>query len=216
MRREHRICCVLLVVALAGACVRSRALAPRPARTTATSATASALPLAPSVPAPATLAVTLSPAAAVAPQKSTKHTGCKLRGALPDPECTPGAVMAGITVDVVCHQSTRERRHVEPSVHREAFAEYGFTFPQPRGAFEVDHLIPLELGGDNTIENLWAQPASPRPGFHEKDHVEDYLHRRVCSGVMTLEEAQRVIAADWLSVWRRMGGIGTGDNVEEE
>src|ERR1700693_5312993 len=44
---------------------------------------------------------------------------------------TPGALMAGITVDVVCHQSTRERRHVAPSVHREAFAEYGPSFPKP-------------------------------------------------------------------------------------
>lgn len=109
-------------------------------------------------------------------------------------------------LDVVCHQSTRNRRHVDASVHKLAFTEYGYTFRQARGAFEVDHLIPLELGGDNTIENLWAQPASPKPGFHEKDKVEDYLHKRVCSGAMTLAEAQSVIATDWLSVWKGMKG----------
>jgi hypothetical protein len=75
--------------------------------------------------------------------------------------CTPGAVMPGADLEIVCHQSTPERRHVSASLHRAAFAAYGFSYPQPRGAFEVDHLIPLELGGDNTIENLWAQPASP-------------------------------------------------------
>jgi hypothetical protein len=45
--------------------------------------------------------------------------------------------------------------------------------------------------------------------------VEDYLHKQVCSGAMTLEEAQRVIATAWLSVWKRIGAA-TGDNGEEE
>jgi 5-methylcytosine-specific restriction endonuclease McrA len=32
-------------------------------------------------------------------------------------------------------------------------------YPQQHGAFEVDHLIPLELGGDNVIANLWPEAA---------------------------------------------------------
>jgi hypothetical protein len=111
-------------------------------------------------------------------------------------------------LDIICHHGTRARRYVGASVHKLAFAEYGYRFPQARGAFEVDHLIPLELGGDNTIANLWAEPASPKPGFHEKDHVENYLHKQVCSGAMTLEEAQKAIATDWLSVWKKMSGEG--------
>jgi hypothetical protein len=78
---------------------------------------------------------------------------------------------------------------------------------------QVDHFIPLELGGDNTIENLWAEPASPKPGFHEKDHVEDYLHKQVCSSAMTLDEAQKAITTDWLSVWKKMNS--GGDDGEE-
>jgi hypothetical protein len=137
-----------------------------------------------------------------------------MHGPLPDAGCTPGAIMT-TDLDVICHQSTRDRRHVDASVHQEAFTEYGYTFPQARGAFEVDHLIPLELGGDNVIESLWAQPATPKPGFHEKDHVEDFLHKQVCSGAMTLEEAQKAIATDWLSVWKMMNGA-SGDDGEEE
>ena len=137
-----------------------------------------------------------------------------IHGALPDAACTPGAVMT-TDLDVICHQSTHDRRHVGASVHKEAFTDYGFSFPQPRGAFEVDHLIPLELGGDNTIENLWAEPAIPTPGFHEKDKVENYLHKQVCSGAMALEDAQRQIATDWMTVWRRIGGP-PGDDGDEE
>lgn len=69
---------------------------------------------------------------------------CVAHGALPDPGC-------------------KVRRHVTASIHRRAFTDYGLSPGQPRGAFEVDHLIPLELGGDNTIGNLWSEAAEPRP-----------------------------------------------------
>jgi hypothetical protein len=67
---------------------------------------------------------------------------------------------------------------------------------------EVDHLIALELGGSNSIRNLWPEAALPKPGFHEKDKVENYLHRRVCAGRMTLRVAQRKMARNWLAVYR--------------
>lgn len=111
---------------------------------------------------------------------------------------------------IVCQHSTKERRRVSAEVHRQAFTEYGFTYPQPRGAFEVDHLIPLELGGDNTLSNLWPEAAEPVPGFHEKDKVENYLHGAVCAGAIPLAEAQRQIASDWTKVWREIAGQASG------
>jgi hypothetical protein len=112
-----------------------------------------------------------------------------------------------MTVDlgIICGRSTKERRRVSAAIHRQAFVDYGLSFPQPHGAFEVDHLIPLELGGDNTIENLWPEAAEPRPGSHEKDRVENYLHDKVCSGKMSLSEAQRLIATNWVSVFVSIG-----------
>jgi hypothetical protein len=141
------------------------------------------------------------------PPERTQTTKCKAAGKLPDAKCTPGKVMT-TDRDTICKTSTKDRRKVTSDVHKEAFTEYGYSYPQARGAFEVDHLIPLELGGDNDIANLWAQPASPTPGFHEKDHVEDFLHKQYCAGLISLEQAQRQIATDWLSVWKtiRAGG----------
>ena len=107
---------------------------------------------------------------------------------------------------VMCQQSTKRRRHVPPEVHRQAFAEYGIRYPVPRDTYEVDHLVPLELGGDNVIANLWPEAAEPTPGFHQKDQVENYLRDRVCSGAMSLPEAQRQIATDWMAVWRQIEG----------
>ena len=65
-------------------------------------------------------------------------------------------------------------------------------------------MIPLELGGDNVIANLWPEAAEPRPGFHQKDKVENYLHRQVCAGAMSLTDAQRGIATDWIAVWKQI------------
>ena len=107
-----------------------------------------------------------------------------------------------LTADQVCNTSTRSRRKVSSATKKKAYAAYGVSHPQPGGAYEVDHFIPLELGGSNDIANLWPEPASPKPGFHQKDCVEDYLHAQVCkSRTMSLADAQRAIATDWLSVF---------------
>src|SRR5438128_4091524 len=69
------------------------------------------------------------------------------------------------------------------------------------GEYEVDHLVAFEDGGSNDIANLWPEAAEPRPGFHEKDQVENYLHDQVCTGRMNLFDAQSAIATDWLQVY---------------
>ncbi len=85
----------------------------------------------------------------------------------------------------------------------QVYAEYGI-YQHYTGQYEVDHLVPLELGGSNDIANLWPEAASPTPGFHEKDKVENYLHDQVCSGAISLKEAQIEIATNWLAVYNRM------------
>jgi hypothetical protein len=61
------------------------------------------------------------------------------------------------------------------------------------------------LGGSNDITNLWPEAASPTPGFHPKDKVENYLHEQVCKGAMSLGQAQSLITTNWLAVYTSMG-----------
>lgn len=68
--------------------------------------------------------------------------------------------------------------------------------------YEVDHLIPLELGGSNARANLFPEPAKPRPGFHQKDRLENWTHDHVCSGARALRSMQRRIARNWLTLYR--------------
>ena len=95
-------------------------------------------------------------------------------------------------------------RNVPTSEKDAVYAEYGIA-SHTTGEYEVDHIISLELGGSNDIANLYPEAAEPKPGFHEKDKVENWLHAKVCDGTMKLEEAQRRIATDWLGDYEEMG-----------
>jgi len=83
---------------------------------------------------------------------------------------------------------------------------YGESGPS---RYEYDHFVPLELGGAvNDPRNLWPEPDYPgRHGFYlnPKDKLETALKRLVCAGRLTLAEAQRQIAGDWVAAMRRYG-----------
>jgi hypothetical protein len=134
----------------------------------------------------------------------TKTSGCAARGGLPDSACTPGALLATGTKDAICQPGyAGSVRNVPTSEKNQDYAEYGIASHTP-GQYEVDHLVSLELGGSNDISNLWPELASPKPGFHEKDQVENYLHSQVCSGAIALKDAQVEIATNWLAVYNQM------------
>ena len=135
----------------------------------------------------------------------TKKSACEIQGPLPDSDCTPGSVFASATPSPICVEGyTKTVRNVTADTKRKVYGEYGLSYPQPSGSYEVDHLIPLELGGNNSISNLFPEAASPKPGFHEKDLVENFLHNEVCSGDISLAYAQQTIATNWLEVWNAL------------
>lgn len=160
-----------------------------------TAAIATATPPAPSTPAATATAVAPAPTATPA-------------AVMPNPALTPGDVFAGVTKEQVCVAGyARGVRSVSATEKLQVYAEYGVE-QRAYGAYEVDHLVPLELGGSNDIKNLWPEPAVPVPGFHEKDDLENRLHDLVCGGQIGLAEAQHAIASDWLTAyWRYVGGI---------
>jgi hypothetical protein len=117
-----------------------------------------------------------------------------VRGQLPDPACTPGSVITQATVARICQPGYSQRvRDVPAALKQEVYAGYGIA-GHSFGQYEVDHLVPLEVGGSNSIANLWPEVA---PGYGEKDRVENELHAAVCSGAIGLRAAQVRIARDW-------------------
>ncbi|HCE10683.1 MAG TPA: hypothetical protein DEQ40_19145 [Oxalobacteraceae bacterium] len=77
--------------------------------------------------------------------------------------------------------------------------------PGKAADYELDHLIALELGGDpRSPLNLWPQAWVGTWNAHLKDRLENQLHGKVCTGDMTLAEAQHAIATDWIATYQKM------------
>jgi hypothetical protein len=120
---------------------------------------------------------------------------------LPNAKLTPGEADPALTAKALCAAAfrTRDERHVTPAEKRQVCAAYGQTEGCPGPGYEIDHLISIELGGANTVANLWPQPVDAPDviGFRTKDVVENRLHRLVCAGGISLADAQACISRDW-------------------
>ncbi len=123
---------------------------------------------------------------------------------LPDARLTPGATRSVTRADVCTPGAASQARRVSPTTRQAAFKRYGIA--PSSSLYELDHLIPLELGGSNTLANLWPQAYAGTPNAHTKDRLENQMHYLVCQGRVTLEEAQRAIAADWVAALKMYGG----------
>jgi hypothetical protein len=135
----------------------------------------------------------------------------------PNTALTPG-VTRQVSKEVLCTAgSTKDARLVTAKMKRQVFERYGFVQGKYKpGDYEIDHEISLELGGANDIQNLWVQPYCPKGndpfksgcwGAREKDMVETNLHRRICKGTLTIEEAQNIIRTDWVAEYKKIKGI---------
>jgi hypothetical protein len=102
----------------------------------------------------------------------------------PDPSCSPGEAEVNDPY-VLQHEGQARRCKPDKAVHRAAAKAYDVP-----GCGEVDHYIPLCLGGSNGPKNLWCQQ-----DFKKKDKLEAKLCRAVFEGKLSLAAA-RVIVMD--------------------
>lgn len=91
-----------------------------------------------------------------------------------------------------------------PKLKREACAEYGLA--KCDKTVEGDHLESIEIGGcPDCLANIFPQPMTEA---RVKDHeVEDVLPKLICSGKMTMTEAQKCIATDWAACAQRIAKL---------
>jgi hypothetical protein len=135
------------------------------------------------------------------------------QSALPDPSRTPGAINPAVTQatigETICvrgrTRTVRPPEHYTEELKRQQIREWGY--PDRRlSDYEEDHLVPLSLGGSpDDPHNLWPEPHEAPGGWgsYRKDELEAVLPRLVCEGRLSLEEAQRAIATDWIAAYRR-------------
>jgi hypothetical protein len=146
---------------------------------------------------------------------------CHVRGrgifALPDASCTPGAINAAVTQAsigwTICRagwtRTVRPPASVTEPIKRQLLGAYGYYAGDRLSGYELDHLVPLELGGATvTARNLWPEVdyagISSRAYYsNPKDKLESTLNRRVCAGRLSLARARYLISSDWVDAYRR-------------
>jgi hypothetical protein len=136
--------------------------------------------------------VLIAAAADPSPYQYRKHGSIALNNL----HVTPCHVDIALTKEDLCSKEfhTRDERSVSEATKVAVCQSYGQMTGCPGHAYEIDHLVSIELGGAEDSANLWPQPA---PDFRVKDIVENKAHHAVCAGQITLQDAQQRIASDW-------------------
>jgi hypothetical protein len=121
---------------------------------------------------------------------------------MPNPALTPGAIQSSDTAAICTPGWAEAHRDVSYATEDYVAQEYGLS---SHYGYEIDHLIPLELGGSNSVRNLWPEPYDSPYGATQKDGLEDYLHQQVCDDGRPLATAQHEIAVNWYAAWVAAG-----------
>ena len=140
---------------------------------------------------------------------------------LPDRSCTPGALDPRVTQaslpQTLCRRGGYTSSVRPPAQVTDAFKKLvraAYSSPGDSSQDELDHLVPLGLGGASDARNLWPQPNVGDPhqfdqrasgGGNAKDGVESRLNRAVCAGEVSLAAAQEAIATNWYTAESVLG-----------
>lgn len=145
---------------------------------------------------------------------------------IPDASVTPGVTDPAVSGPEICSHDWKQgppgmppthggtltysqaARHTSEAVKEQSFANYGIADPRDGGvSYEVDHRIPLALGGRDVIGNLWPQSRTAT-GFNAwvKDRLENRLYNLMChpkpgDPPVTLPEIQTALRGDWTKAY---------------
>jgi hypothetical protein len=124
----------------------------------------------------------------------------------PNPNMTGGSVrIDGHDVNTTCGQSKAHRGSMSHWRRDEILTRYGLP-PGTHPDYEIDHLIPLCLGGSDDPSNLWPEPRrsiEPKWNAEAKDRLERFMCDMVCSGQLDIGTAQEAFAKDWIAAYHR-------------
>lgn len=140
---------------------------------------------------------------------SRRGTGCVEHAGLPDRRCTPGTVIAGVSLATICaYGYSRRVRPPESYTEPLKLAQIrAYHLPGPVHDYEEDHLVPLSIGGSpRDPANLWPEPRYGPNSAARKDELESWTARMACAGRIGLAHLQHEMAHNWTLLYRAAGG----------
>jgi hypothetical protein len=124
----------------------------------------------------------------------------------PNPNLTGGSVrIDGHDLSTTCGHAKEHRSSSRHQLRDEILMRYGLP-PGTHPDYEIDHLVPLCLGGSDDQSNLWAQPRrsiEPTWNAEAKDRLERFMCDMVCNGQLDLPTAQKAIADGWIAAYHK-------------
>ncbi len=134
-----------------------------------------------------TLAVVPAPVAPVATGR-----------ARPDSSFTPGHLCSPTDPNFKEYRYAEHipycQRSVTRAMKQEVGAHYGIAEADWHN-YEFDHLIPLAIGGDSSVDNLWPEPSADNQGPSGKDQLELQLYIQMRDGKISQADAVKQIYA---------------------
>jgi hypothetical protein len=147
----------------------------------------------------------------------------------PDPSMTPGLIDSTVGDNNICaHDWTyggagnppveagsdtysKAARRTPTATKERSFQEYGLSDPHDGGkSYEVDHRVPLSLGGRDDIRNLWPETRDRSVQWNAwvKDRLEFKIYNMVChptggQAAMHVQDAQAVFLGDWVAGYQQ-------------
>jgi hypothetical protein len=120
-----------------------------------------------------------------------------------EPYADPAVTQETLAMTVCVPGYTQSIRHRARLLSRHKLAllaDAGLT-PEAAADFRLDHILPLTLGGNpHALSNLALQPLALS---YRKDRIERKLGCLVCTGQISLDDAQSAILEDWQAAYHK-------------
>ena len=120
---------------------------------------------------------------------------------LPNNYKTPGATVKASNAQICSADFASKAKPIAGWQQNEALERYGV---RPEGfSGDLDHLIPVSLGGSNDPDNLWPFHAQGEFTLDAKNALAAKLRDMVCAGKVSLKEAQDAFKKDWTKAYKQ-------------
>lgn len=116
-----------------------------------------------------------------------------LKPVKPNDNLTPGELCTAEDEDFVGYRYKEQlafcERNVDHWTKTDIYNDYGVNLKY-RGGYTIDHLVPLSIGGNNSVSNLWPEPKSVK---RLRQNLEFEVYTAVKNGELTQAEAIQII-----------------------